>query len=118
LIPCYKFLSAMKVTIVRTCGLFADRGVPHSCHERTILLLKKTDGLRTMGKFGPRQDVARAVNNLRANNHPLSAPNDLKDRTGEGTLDPLELGDGKPSAAWCRSSSRTRRSIQGNLRDL
>jgi len=80
--------------------------------------LKNNDGLRAAVKFGPRQDFARAVDNLRADNYPLSDPDELRQGPGEGTPYPVELGNGKPSAAWYCSSFRTGRSIQGNLRDL
>jgi hypothetical protein len=49
-----------------------------SCQERTSLLLKNNNELWTMVKLGPRHDIARTSDNLRADCHPSSAPNELE----------------------------------------
>jgi hypothetical protein len=83
--------------------------------------LKNNNELWTSVKLRPRHDIARTADNLRADSHPLSSPNELEHRPDEGIPRPIELielRNGKSSAAWFRYPSRIRRSIRGTPHDL
>ena len=90
-------------------------------HERTSFILKNNNGLWTTVKLCPRHDIARTADNLRADSHPSSALKELEHAPGKGTprpFEPIEPGNGKPSAAWLRYSAPIARSIRGNPHDL
>ena len=86
--------------------------------------MKNNNGLWTTVKLCPHHDIARTADNLRADFHPSSALNELEHPPDQGTPRPIEpialieLGNGKPSAAWFRYSAPIRRSIRGNPHGL
>jgi hypothetical protein len=85
------------------------------------LFLKNNNGLWTVVKLGSCHDIACTADNMRADSHLSSAPNELEHRPDEGTPRPIELIElrhGKSSAAWSPYSSRIRPSILGSPHGL
>lgn len=107
---------SLALALVLTCT-FLTTTADRPTQERTSLLLKNNNGQWMTAKLGSRHDVAQTADNLRADPHPSTAPNDLQYGPDEHTrrsIEPTELRNGKSSATWSRYSSPTRRSTRAN----